>query len=114
MICQRARSRFALSLAFAVVFVLTGFASTAFAQGGRGSISGLVTDQSGAIIPGAKVVVENQGTGLKNSTVSTDAGLYSFVSLAPGVYRVTATAAGFDTLVSNNVRVSVDQGNTAN
>src|SRR3569833_2983890 len=111
--CPRARSSFALSFALAV-FVFTAFSISAFAQGGRGSISGLVTDQSGAIIPGAKVVAESQATGLKLSTVSTDAGLYSFVSLAPGVYRVTATAQGFDTLVANNIRVSVDQGTTAN
>ena len=111
---QRARSYFALSIAVAIVLVLSGFGSISFAQGGRGSISGLVTDQSGAIIPGAKVVAESQATGLKLSTVSTDAGLYSFVSLAPGVYRVTATANGFDTLVANNIRVSVDQGTNAN
>src|SRR3569833_961718 len=113
MICPRARSSFAVSIAY-VVLVFTTFAVSAFAQAGRGSISGLVSDQSGAIIPGAKVMAESQAAGLKLSTVSTDAGLYSFVSLAPGVYRVTATAQGFDTLVANNIRVSVDQGTTAN
>ena len=113
MTCPRSRSSFALSIAL-VVFALTSFVSSAFAQAGRGSISGLVSDQSGAIVPGAKVVAESQATGLKLSTVSTDAGLYSFVSLAPGIYRVTATAQGFDTLVANNIRVSVDQGTTAN
>jgi hypothetical protein len=114
MTCPRARSSSALFLASITVFVLTGFASVAFAQAGRGSISGLVTDQSGAIIPGAKVMAESQATGLKLSTVSSDAGLYTFVSLAPGVYRVTATASGFDTLVMNNIRVSVDQATNAN
>ena len=114
MTCNRSRSRLALSIACLFLFVVSGFTHSAFAQAGRGSISGLVTDQSGAIIPGAKVVAESQATGLKLSTVSTDAGLYSFVSLAPGVYRVTATAQGFDTLVANNIRVSVDQGTTAN
>src|SRR3569832_2115709 len=113
MTCLRPRSSFALTIALAV-FVFTAFASSTFAQSGRGSISGLVSDQSGAIIPGAKVMAESQATGLKLLTVSTDAGLYSFVSLAPGVYRVTATAQGFDTLVANNIRVSVDQGTTAN
>lgn len=110
---QRARSVAAL-VAIAVVSLLTCFAPSIFAQAGRGSISGLVSDQSGAIIPGAKVVVENAATGLKLSTVSTDSGLYSFISLAPGVYRVTATAKGFDTLVANNIRVSVDQATTTN
>ena len=114
MTCPRARSLFALFLAVLIVLVLTGFAPFVLAQAGRGSISGLVTDQSGAIVPGAKVIVESQATGLKLSTVSSDAGLYTFVSLAPGVYRVTATASGFDTMVANNIRVSVDQATNAN
>ncbi|WP_109485317.1 carboxypeptidase regulatory-like domain-containing protein [Occallatibacter savannae] len=114
MTCPRSRRSFAWFLAAFTAVVLAGFASVASAQAGRGSISGLVTDQSGAIVPGAKVVAESQATGLKLSTVSTDAGLYTFVSLAPGVYRVTATASGFDTLVANNIRVSVDQATNAN
>src|SRR3954467_1595918 len=113
MTCPCSRSPFAMFFVV-IMLVLTGFAPVAFAQAGRGSISGLVTDQSGAIIPNAKVVVESQATGLKLSTVSSDAGLYTFVSLAPGVYRVTATASGFDTLLSNNIRVSVDQATNAN
>ena len=72
-----------------IISLVTGFASAAFAQAGRGSISGLITDPTGAIVPGAKVVAQSHATGLKLSTVSTGAGLYSFVSLAPGSYEVT-------------------------
>ena len=97
-----------------LICVLIGFAAAAFAQAGRGSISGLVTDPSGAIIPDAKVSAQSQATGLKLSTVSTAAGLYSFVSLAPGTYQVTASAKGFDTLVEKNITVSVDQVSTVN
>ena len=97
-----------------LICLLIGITSAACAQAGRGSISGLVTDATGAIIPGTKVMAQSQATGLKLSTVSTAAGLYSFVSLAPGSYQVTASAKGFETLVEKNVAVTVDQVSTIN
>ncbi|MGA7245446.1 MAG: carboxypeptidase regulatory-like domain-containing protein [Terracidiphilus sp.] len=109
---QCARAAYVRS--FFLVCVLIGFASAAFAQAGRGSISGLVTDPSGAIIPDAKVSAQSQATGLKLSTVSTASGLYSFVSLAPGTYQITASAKGFESLVEKNIAVSVDQVSTVN
>jgi len=96
------------------ICLLITYCSTAVAQAGRGSISGLVTDPSGAIIPGARIIAQSQATGLKLSTVSTPEGLYSFISLAPGAYQVTATAKGFQTLVSKNISVSVDQVTSVN
>ena len=108
------RMRAAEMLSFFIICMLTGFASGAFAQAGRGSISGLVTDPTGAIIPDAKVLAQSQATGVKLSTISTASGLYSFVSLAPGNYQVTASAKGFETVVTKNVTVSVDQVSTVN
>ncbi len=98
---------------FLLVCVLMSTAA-AFAQAGRGSISGLVSDPSGAIVPGAKVVARDQATGVQLSTVSTAAGLYSFISLSPGTYQVTASAAGFETTVQKNILVTVDQSSTVN
>ena len=97
-----------------LICVLIGCAAAGFAQAGRGSIGGLVTDPSGAIIPGTKVVAQSQATGLKLTTVSTSSGLYSFVSLSPGKYQLTASAKGFGTLVQKNVTVSVDQATEVN
>jgi hypothetical protein len=107
-----ARAGFARSIFF--ICLLIGFSFAALGQAGRGSISGLVADPTGAIVPGAKVTVLSQATGVKLSTTSTAAGLYSFISLAPGVYQVTASAKGFETLVERNITVSVDQVTTAN
>ena len=107
-------ARVAFTRSIFLICLLIGSAYMALAQAGRGSISGLVTDPTGAIIPGAKITAESQATGLKLSTVSTAAGLYSFVSLTPGMYQVSATARGFDTIVMKDIRVSVDQGSTVN
>lgn len=100
--------------AFFVWVLILCAASAAFAQAGRGSISGLVTDPSGAIVPGARVTAKSQATGISTSTVSTAAGLYSFVSLNPGNYEVTATLKGFETVSRTNITVTVDQTSTVN
>ena len=94
--------------AFVWVFLLVA-AGAVFAQAGRGGISGLVTDPSGAAVPGAKVTLLDHATGVEQTTVSTGAGLYSFVSLAPGSYKVTVVAKGFETAARDNVPVTVDQ-----
>ena len=60
-----------------------------------GVISGRVTDASGAIVPGASVIVRNLGTGVQQSAVSNRAGLYQFPALMSGTYSVTATSKGF-------------------
>jgi hypothetical protein len=85
-----------------------------FAQAGRGSISGLVSDPTGAIVPGARVTAKDQATGVEISTISTAAGLYSFISLSPGMYQVMASAKSFETTVQKNVVVTVDQVSTVN
>lgn len=87
-------------------------AAALWAQAGRGGISGLVTDASGAIVPGATVTAKNSATGATQSTVTTAAGLYSFISLSPGSYGISATMKGFETVVRNNVPVTVDQATT--
>ena len=94
--------------------VLLSSAVASLAQAGRGSISGLVTDPSGAIVPAAKVTAQDQAKGIKLSTVSTDAGVYSFVSLSPGKYQITVGAKGFETLIEKNIAVTLDQVSTVN
>ncbi len=88
--------------------------SLACAQAGRGSINGTVTDPSGAVVAKANVTALNRATGISEATVTTPAGLYSFVSLNPGTYEVTASAQGFENVAHDNVVVSVDQVTTVN
>ncbi|MFP5228020.1 MAG: carboxypeptidase regulatory-like domain-containing protein [Acidobacteriota bacterium] len=100
-------------LSLGLSLILFGLSSTAFGQAGRGAINGAITDQSGAVVPGAAVTLLSQATGVTQHTVSDAAGLYSFVSLNPGLYKITIAQSGFTTLVRDNVRVTVDQTTVA-
>jgi hypothetical protein len=60
-----------------------------------GALGGRVTDQSGAVVPGASVVVQNLQTGVKQSAETNHTGLYRFPVLAPGFYSIAASRKGF-------------------
>jgi hypothetical protein len=60
-----------------------------------GSLGGRVTDQSGAVVPGASVVVRNLGTGVKQSAETNHVGLYRFPVVMPGTYSIVASLNGF-------------------
>jgi len=98
-----------LSNLLSVCILFLCAASLALAQAGRGSISGLVTDPGGALIQGAHVTLVNPATGVTQHTVTTSAGLYTFISLNPGVYQVTASQAGFKSVTQDKITVNVDQ-----
>ncbi len=99
-------------LSAVVLFLCMG--SIALAQAGRGSISGLVTDPAGALVAGAKVVLLDQATGVTQHSVTSSAGLYTFISLNPGVYQVTVSQTGFKNTAKDKVTVTVDQVTTVN
>jgi hypothetical protein len=84
-------------------------AISSFAQGGQGKVSGLVKDPAGAIVVGAQVALHNNATGLSQHTVTSAAGLYTFSSVNPGEYDVTASQKGFTSIAHEHVTVSVDQ-----
>ena len=74
-----------------------------------GALSGRITDQSGAIVPGASVVVQSLATGVRQSAETNHAGLYRFPVVMPGNYSVTADLKGFRDV---QVLVRVQVGNT--
>ena len=84
-------------------------ASVAFAQQSTGSLSGTVTDLTTGAIPAATVIATHIDTGLKTTTVSTDAGVYVFASLPVGIYEVSVEKAGFKKLNRKNIEVRVAQ-----
>jgi hypothetical protein len=85
-----------------------------FAQNATGSIGGTVTDASGAIIPGAKIVLKNEGNGTLRSSVTDGAGFFNFVAVYPGSYTVTITAAGFNSWEENGLPLSQGANLSAN
>jgi hypothetical protein len=74
-----------------------------------GGLGGRVTDPSGAVLPGASVVVRNLATGVNQSADANHAGLYQFPALMPGTYSVTASLKGFRDV---QALVQVRVGNT--
>ena len=83
--------------------------SFAFAQQGRGTIQGLVTDTSGAAVPGATVAVTNNATNQVFRTESTSEGLYQAPNLAVGEYTVSVEKTGFRRAVRSGLQLQVDQ-----
>jgi hypothetical protein len=72
-----------------------------------GTLSGTITDASGAAVPNASVATKNGATGVITNAASNAQGLYNAPNLLPGTYEVTVTAAGFDTAVISNVVLAV-------
>ncbi|HZQ22326.1 MAG TPA: carboxypeptidase regulatory-like domain-containing protein [Terriglobales bacterium] len=90
----------------AVVVILL-LASALNAQTFRGTILGTITDQSGAVVSGAKVTAKNTATGLERTTQTSADGSYSIPELPVGPYTVTVSQSGFQTAVTTNVLVDV-------
>jgi hypothetical protein len=79
-----------------------------------GTVSGEVTDSSGAIVQGAKIVLTDQSKGFAFHTTSDSSGRYLFTSIPPGTYSVSAEMQGFEKEVHTNVTVNVTENATAN
>jgi len=78
------------------------------------SLSGVVSDPSGAVIPGATVLAENVNTGFRREAVTDTSGRYAFPQLQPGKYRITGRAPGFADGLIENVELLVNSPATAN
>jgi hypothetical protein len=79
-------------------------AAPAAGQGGvTSTISGIVTDNTGAVIPGANVTAVHKATGVSQEGISNSDGSFAFPSMQPGTYTVTVALTGFRTVVINDV-----------
>ena len=93
----------------ALVFLMLALAMPAFAQEQRASIEGIVKDSTGAVMPGVTVEAKNEATGVVVSAVSDANGVYRFPSLASGIWDVTATLAGFNSITTADVPLTLGQ-----
>ncbi|HEY2933437.1 MAG TPA: TonB-dependent receptor [Acidobacteriota bacterium] len=84
------------SISVSLCVLLLCFECNSFAQTSLGSISGLLRDSSGAIVPGATLTLQNVDTNQTRTTVSNDAGLYSFPSTPAANYVITVEHGGFE------------------
>ncbi|MCC7307024.1 MAG: TonB-dependent receptor [Acidobacteria bacterium] len=97
------------SAAFLTAAVLFLFlAGSAFGQAGTSGISGTITDQASAAVPGATVRISNPDTGFSRSVTTSADGKYGFPGIPPATYRMEVEAASFKKLVNSNVKALVD------
>jgi len=88
--------------------VLMGFPSSARAQA-TGQITGVISDSSGSVVPGATVEVTNQATGFTRNAVTGVDGVYTIPLLNPGRYEVKASLSGFRTSIRSGIDVVVNE-----
>jgi hypothetical protein len=97
-------------LQFIIGLIFTGLISAAMAFGqATSSITGVVSDPSGAVVPGARVTVTNQATGVTFTQPTNSAGVYNFRALIPGHYMVKVEAQGFETYISKDNILTADR-----
>ncbi len=94
---------FVSAVLFLVSLIAVGHAQTAV----DGAIGGTVLDNSGAVVAGAQILVQNTGTNAQQSVVTDSSGYYRVLHLQPGSYNVTISDAGFATYRSTQLTVQV-------
>jgi len=95
----------------AALLVLFAFGA-ANSQESRGSLTGKITDQNGAVLPGATVVIKNIETNVTATIITNDEGSYTFPLLQPGNYSLTVTATGFASTSREGIQISVSEKRT--
>jgi hypothetical protein len=73
------------------------------------TLSGTVTDQSGAVLPQASISAKNVATGITRASTASSSGFYTIPNLLPGVYDVTVTAQGFSTEIKTGLNLTVGE-----
>ncbi len=104
-------TRRSLSGLAALLLVAVGWASlpgSAAAQATRGTLLGTITDQSGAALPGATVVITETRTNLSREVITNETGNYTVPNLLDGIYNVKAELQGFKTVIREGVRLTTN------
>ncbi len=104
--CQR------MLTGFVFFAVLIASSSLLFGQGYFGTVSGELTDASGAVVQGARVVLADQQKGFTFKATSDASGRYLFRAIPPGLYSVTAEMKGFEKTERTNLKLDVNENAT--
>src|SRR5262249_17591047 len=91
-------NRFLVGIAFA-----SGLMTSLRAQSIYGTLTGIVSDASQAVVSGATITFRDQQSGSQRDTTTNSDGYYSFSSVPPGTYLLTVSAPGFDTFKQSTI-----------
>lgn len=113
--CYEFGARFVQAATYTIALFATIVLLTAISLAQSTSqLNGSVTDPSGATVPGAKIVLTDTATGLQRTTTSNSAGLYQFLDVPPGNYKLEAQASGFTSYLAAKVTLVVSTPSTLN
>ncbi len=99
----------AIAFLLAAVFLALPVSRLSYSQGITGSITGTVTDPSGAVVAGATVTVRDVETNGARVVTTSDAGTYTVTQLLPGHYEVKVDKSGFKTYDQSGITLVIDQ-----
>jgi hypothetical protein len=97
-----------------VATILLLLPAVLFAQAYFGTVSGELTDSTGAVVQGATITLTDQDKGFSYTAKSDASGRYLFATIPPGLYTVSAEMQGFQKEIRTSVRVNVTENSTAN
>ena len=107
---KRYSRQFCWSLLIACLFAIP---HVSLAQSYFGTVTGVLTDPTGAVIPGVRLILTDQEKGYAYNAKSDGEGRYLYRSVPPGVYSLTAEMPGFTKLVRTGIHVDVNVNATA-
>jgi hypothetical protein len=84
-----------LRVVLSFLVIIAGWQIASYTQGAFTSLRGVVSDPTGAVVPGATITIENQTTGVNSEQITDASGSYLFAQIAPGRYSIIARATGF-------------------
>jgi hypothetical protein len=102
-------NRFRFLLALVALSILSVLGSKCLAQGSSATVTGVITDSSGAVIPKTHVVITNVGTNIPHEAETGSAGEYTIPLLTPGEYRIKVDIQGFKAIVQSGITLQVAQ-----
>lgn len=89
-------------------------ASLAWAQSSRGTVTGIVTDSTGAVVSDAKISLKNLATNVVRNTTSNNAGVYRYDAVDLGTYELTIEARGFKNFKASTIEIAANRTETMN
>jgi hypothetical protein len=94
-------------LFFGLLTLMTSLCVNTMAQHIRGALEGTVTDQNGAVLSGARVIVKNNATSAESTTTTNDRGYFNVQNLEAGTYTIRVEQSGFNKYLAKDVNVNV-------